>query len=288
MTYPTSPAESDAIGSRGGRHDADLLGVELGALRHRAQRLARREAAVHDADERDDAAVLVVRRVEDEGARRRIRIARRRGDPLDDRVEHLRDADAGLRGDAQHALGRLAEELAELLRGAVGIGLREVDLVRGRDDLETAVDGEVRVRERLRLDPLRRVDDEQRALAGLERARDLVREVDVPGRVDEVELMAAPAHAHGLCLDRDPPLALELHRVEELLAHLPRGDGAGQLEDAVGERRLPVVDVRDDREVANAVLLHRDQRSYEGSSRRARNSSNASSSRSPSARASAT
>ena len=288
MTYPTSPAESDAIGSRRRGHDADLLGVELGALGHRAQRLSRREAAVHDADECDDAAVLVVRRIEHERARRRVRVAGRRGDPLDDGVEHLRDAGAGLRGDAQHALGRLADELAQLLRGAVGIGLWEVDLVRSRNDLETAVDGEVRVRERLRLDPLRRVDDEQRALARLERARDLVREVDVPGRVDEVELMAAPVHAHGLCLDRDPPLALEVHRVEELLAHLSGRDGAGQLEDAVGERRLPVVDVRDDREVANAVLLHRDQRSYEGSSRRARNSSNASSSRSPSARASAT
>ena len=59
-------------------------------------------------------------------------------------------------------------------------------------DLEAAVDREVRVRERLRLDPLSRVDDEQRALARLQRARDLVREVDVAGRVDEVELVAAP------------------------------------------------------------------------------------------------
>ena len=36
-----------------------------GAERHRAQLLARLEDAVDDADERDDAAVLVVRRVED-------------------------------------------------------------------------------------------------------------------------------------------------------------------------------------------------------------------------------
>ena len=71
--------------------------------------------------------------------------------------------------------------------------------------------------------------------------------------------MAAPADADGLSLDRDAALALELHGVEQLLAHVPLGDGAGQLEDAVGERRLAVVDVRDDREVANAVLLHRTQ-----------------------------
>ena len=62
--------------------------------------------------------------------------------------------------------------------------------------------------------------------------------------------------ANGLSLDRDPAFALELHRVENLLAHLARGDGVGQLEDAIGERRLAVVDVRDDREVADLCLLH--------------------------------
>ena len=127
-----------------------------------------------------------------------------------------------------------------------------------RDDLEVVLDREVRVRDRLRLDPLRRVDDEHRALARLQRARDLVGEVDVPGRVDQVQLVALPHHADGLRLDRDPALALEIHRVEQLLAHLAAGDGFGDLEDAVGQRRLAVVDVRDDREVADLALIHRE------------------------------
>ncbi len=118
----------------------------------------------------------------------------------------------------------------------------------------------MRVRERLRLEPLRGVDDEDRALARGERARHLVAEVDVPGRVDQVELvllaLVGPGDAHGLRLDRDAALALEIHRVEHLLAHVALGDRAGELQDAVGERRLAVVDVRDDREVANAGLLH--------------------------------
>ena len=63
----------------------------------------------------------------------------------------------------------------------------QVDLVDDRDDLEVVVDREVGVGERLRLDALRRVDDEQRALARRERPRDLVGEVDVAGRVDQVE-----------------------------------------------------------------------------------------------------
>jgi hypothetical protein len=59
-----------------------------------------------------------------------------------------------------------------------------------------------------------------------------------------------------LCLDRDAALALEVHRVEHLRAHLALRHGVRELEDAVGERRLAVVDVRDDREVADVLLVH--------------------------------
>ena len=82
-----------------------------------------------------------------------------------------------------------------------------------------------------------------------------------PGRVDQVQLVGLPVgaleeHAHRLRLDRDAPLALEVHRVEHLRAHVALVHGVRQLEDAVGERRLAVVDVRDDREVADVGLVH--------------------------------
>jgi hypothetical protein len=78
----------------------------------------------------------------------------------------------------------------------------------------------------------------------------------VPRRVDEVQLVPLPGDADGLGLDGDAPFALELHGVEHLRAHLARRDRLGQLEDPVRERRLPVVDVRDDRKVADAALVH--------------------------------
>src|SRR5205814_8345781 len=62
--------------------------------------------------------------------------------------------------------------------------------------------------------------------------------------------------AYRLRLDRDPALLLELHRVEELRAML-RPDRTGQLEDPVGERRLAVIDVGDDREVPYAFHARR-------------------------------
>jgi hypothetical protein len=78
----------------------------------------------------------------------------------------------------------------------------------------------------------------------------------VPGGVDQVEdvglaVLRLVVEPHGARLDGDAALALEVHVVEQLRVHLALGHRAGALEDAVGERRLAVVDVRDDREVAD-------------------------------------
>ena len=56
--------------------------------------------------------------------------------------------------------------------------------------------------------------------------------------------------------DGDAALALEVHRVEHLGLHLAGLERAGLLEKAIGQRRLAVVDVRDDREIANALRIH--------------------------------
>ena len=94
---------------------------------------------------------------------------------------------------------------------------------------------------------------EERALARGEAAGHLVAEVDVAGRVDQVEDVVLPREAHVLGLDRDAPLAFEVHGVEVLRPHVTGVDGAGELEDAVGQGALPVVDVRDDREGTEAL-----------------------------------
>ena len=115
---------------------------------------------------------------------------------------------------------------------------------------------EVAVGERLRLDALSSIDDEHDAFAGGEASAHLVAEIDVAGRVDEMQDVATPVDPYVLGLDRDSALALEIHRVEVLLAHVAGVDRAGDLEDAIGQRRLAVVDMRDDREVADAADVH--------------------------------
>ena len=151
-----------------------------------------------------------------------------------------------------------AEQVGDLAGDPLRLGARQVDLVEDRDQLEAGLDRGVGVGDGLRLDPLGGVDDEQRALAGGERARDLVGEVDVAGRVDQMQVVGlavagAVLDPHRLRLDRDPALALEVHRVEHLGAHLALVDRPGQLEDAIGQGRFPMVDVGDDREVADVV-----------------------------------
>ena len=141
---------------------------------------------------------------------------------------------------------------------AVGLGGRQVDLVEDRHDLVAGVERVVDVGERLRLDALAGVDHQQRALAGGERARHLIGEVDVAGRVHQVEdvglaVLGLVVEPHRLRLDGDAALALDIHRIEHLLDHVARRHRAGGLDQPVGERRLAVVDMGDDGEIADVV-----------------------------------
>src|SRR5258706_1377939 len=63
-------------------------------------------------------------------------------------------------------------------------------------------------------------------------------------------------HAHRVELDRDAALALQVHRVEDLFSHQTLVERARELDEAVGQGRLAVVDVGHDTEVADVILAH--------------------------------
>ena len=50
--------------------------------------------------------------------------------------------------------------------------------------------------------------------------------------------------------------ALEIHGVEHLLVHFALRECAGHLQQAVGERGLAVIDVRDDTKIAYELRVH--------------------------------
>src|SRR3546814_19119422 len=81
----------------------------------------------------------------------------------------------------------------------------------------------------------------------------MVSEVHVAWRVEGVDHLVALVQADRLELDRDAPLPLDVHRVQELLLHVPGRHGARDLEQTVGQGGLAVVDVGDDRDVADAI-----------------------------------
>ena len=98
-----------------------------------------------------------------------------------------------------------------------------------RDNLEVGVHRHHGVRDRLRLHALGGVHHEHGALACREAAADLVGEVNMARRVNQVELILLAVvgrvvHAHGLALDRNAALSFDIHAVEQLLGHIALRD----------------------------------------------------------------
>ena len=209
-----------------------------------------------DADQHHHAEIGVVPAVDQQRLEGGIAVALGRRQALHDGFQHGGDVLARLGGDGNGARGIDADHILDLLLDAVGVGGRQVHLVENGQDLEVVVDGLVDVGERLRLHALAGVDHQHRALAGGERARDFVGEVDMPRRVHQVELIGLAVlvlvvEAHGLRLDGDAALPLDVHRVEDLRLHIPVGDVAAQLDQPVRQGRLAVIDVGDDRKIAD-------------------------------------
>ena len=79
-------------------------------------------------------------------------------------------------------------------------------------------------------------------------------------RVDQVEsvffsVLRIVLQPDGTRLDGDAAFLFQLHVVENLIFHDARFDRTALFDQAVGKRRLSVVDVGDDGEVANSALF---------------------------------
>src|SRR6202012_1872343 len=109
---------------------------------------------------------------------------------------------------------------------------------------------------RLRPDAGHAVEHDDRAVEHAQRAVDLDVEVDVPGRVDQVDLRAVPVHRDGRAVDGDAALALLRIEGQARVAVVHFADAmvlARVEQDAFGGRGLARVDVRDDADVAQVA-----------------------------------
>ena len=146
------------------------------------------------------------------------------------------------------------EQLVDLVDHLGRAGVAPVDLVDRDDDRQPTLH---RLREHvagLRQRALGGIDEKQHRVHHQEAALHLSAEVGVAGRVHDVQSHALVGDAGLLGHDRDPALALEVHRVHHAIGDdLVHAEDAGLAQHRVHERRLAVVDVRDDGEVADIV-----------------------------------
>ncbi len=153
------------------------------------------------------------------------------------------------------------EDVLQLLLRLRHVGVRQVDLVDDGDDGEVLLHRQVHIGDGLGLDALGGIDDEQRPFAGAQAARDLVGEIHMAGRVNQVQLVSLAVlglvkHGDRMGLDRDAALLLQVHRIEQLVLHLARGNGAGAMQQPVGKRRLPMINMGDDAEISYVRCVH--------------------------------
>ena len=144
------------------------------------------------------------------------------------------------------------EELVHLVDDLGDPRVRPVDLVDDQDDgqlrLERLAQHEPGLGERA----FAGVHQQEDAVDHRQPALDLAAEVRMARRVDDVDLRPAVAHGRVLGEDRDPLLALQVAGVHDALADvLVLAERSGLPEHRVDERRLAVVDVGDDGDVAD-------------------------------------
>ena len=241
----------------------EVAALQNGVLRaggHHANGLSLADGALHDAEQHHHAHIGVVLAVEHQRPQRRLGVALGRGYVLHHVLQHRVDVDAQLGGDLRRLQCGQADDVLHLLLGLQGVGGGQVDLVEHRQDLQIVIHGEVGVCQRLRLHALGGVHHQQRALTGGQRPADLVVEVHMTRRVDEVQgiglaVLRRVEDLYGAGLDGDAPLPLQIHVVQQLVCHLPLRHGVALFQQAIRQRGFTVVDVGDDGEIADMGLV---------------------------------
>ena len=120
------------------------------------------------------------------------------------------------------------------------IGAGQIDLIDNRNNHVFVRHRQIHVGDGLGLNALCRIDQQQRTLAGRKAPRDLIGKVDVPRRIDQVQGVGVPVTGlvtdrHRMGLDGDPPLTLQIHRIENLVFGLSGRHSASGFEEPVSE-----------------------------------------------------
>jgi small subunit ribosomal protein S20 len=78
--------------------------------------------------------------------------------------------------------------------------------------------------------------------------------------VNEVQRVSLPVNTHVLSLNRDATLTLKIHRIKVLSPHITHFNGVSHLQNAVRQGRFAVINMGNDRKVADAREVHGERR----------------------------
>ncbi len=238
-----------------GRKDTNLLAQLHRTGGHEKYFFLGTQFAINNAHQHDHADIIIEPGIDDQCLERRRRIPLGRRHAGNHRLENIFHTETGL-GRGQHRLGGVdTDHVLDFLTGIVRIGRRQVDLVKHRHDFHIEIKSGIAIGHGLGFNPLGSIDHQERTFASGQGTGNFVGEVHMSRRIDQVQVIDLPvprlvAQGRRLGLDGDTPLALDIHRVENLGFHLAVGQAAAQVNDAISQGRLPVVDVGNDGEVS--------------------------------------
>ena len=109
--------------------------------------------------------------------------------PFDDRLKKFVDSDSCFARALHDLFGIDSKDLLHLFSDFIHSSVHQVNLVDHGNDFKIVFHGQVGVGDRLRFHPLKRIDQQQRPFAAGQRTRNFVLEINVAGRVDQIQFV---------------------------------------------------------------------------------------------------
>ena len=245
------------------RKNADLFDFVILFGRHQLDAKSRRDAPGGDPDVGNYAAIAVKDTVKNEAPECFVGRLRRRN-AMDDGLENFLNAEADLGACFYGFIGGDRQNVFKLFLYRLDVRIRKVNFIDDRNNGQALFERQMDVGDRLRLNPLSGIHDQQGAFASREASGDFIGEIDVSRGIEQVKpvivsIFRAIFHCYRMRFDRDTAFALQIHRIKQLVLFITLGDCPGALQQTVGQGCLAVVNVRDDAKIARACDGHRER-----------------------------
>ena len=238
--------------------DADLFDFIMRIRAHHQNALALFHHTIDNAHQNDDAQISIIPAIHQQSLQGRSLITLGGWQTCDYGFQHKINAYARLCRN-WHSIGSIkADHILDLLFDAIRLCGGQINLIEHRHNFMAGIEGLIDIGKGLRFNALRGIDNKQRAFTGCQRARDFIGKVHMAGRVHQIEdiiltILGPVIEAHGLGLDGDAAFTLDIHGIKHLLNHIAFCQAACRLNQTIRQRRLAVVDMRHNGEIANIV-----------------------------------